>query len=351
MLKYYSTRNLLFLFSILAASSCSEKVVSINTIRPAEITFPSYVNTLVLVDRTKFEKQSTNIIEAVLTGELPGEDKAGLQEAMSRFQQQLMASPRFQLKSCNEILVGNSITNAMPNPLPWSKIESICQAYQAEAVVAIEVFDTDFFVTNGKRKIKRQIEENGVKKEIEVDEFYAEGLGSASIGFRVYDPKAKQIVDQQLYKKTNSWQATGVNAQDAVLHLLNKQDATRHVSGIAGPNYAAKITPLPITISRAFYGKAKNNQMMGEGIRLAEVNKWSDAVSTWERAIGGSSVEDAGKICYNIAIGYEVLGDLSQSKYWASRSYVKYGNKKARDYSASLDYRMNQQKIVEQQMR
>jgi len=342
-----------FIIAIIILSGCrTKRMVTMSAMRPAEITFPSYVNTILLLDRTKFESSTKNILEGILTGELPEEDKAGLQEAMSSLQNTLRTSPRFNVKMANETLPGNSITSAFPAAIPWDKIESLCTQYQTEAIIAIEVFDTDFIVTNGRKKVKKKVkEENGVEKEIEVDEYYAEGIGNVKVGFRLYDPKAKSIVDQQLFTRTNTWHAKGNSIQDAVIHLIAKKDAARHVSALAANSYAYKIAPMPIYISRVFYAKSKKSPGLVLGARQADVNDWKSAISTWEEALPNALPKEAGKLCYNIAIGYEVLGDLENAKKWAGTAYVQFNNKEAREYSTLLDYRKREQEIVQQQMK
>lgn len=344
--------TLLILLGFIILSACSgTRIVTMNAMRPAEITFPSYANTIVIVDRSKFEKKAVNIVEGILTGEMPGEDKAGVQATITAFQNQLMASPRFQTKVAGEQLVGNSLTSAFPTPLPWPKVEQMTSKYGAEIMVAIEMFDTDFVVTNGKRKVKKQIEQDGVKKEVEVDEYYAEGVGNLTIGFRVYDPKEKTIVDQQLLSKSNTWQAAGKSAKDALAGLIAKSEATRYVSEMAGSDYAWKIAPMPVRISREFYSKSKKVPEIAAGSRLADVNNWQGAAQKWESGLNRAATKEAGYLCYNIAISYEVLGDLTTAKSWADRAYVDYGNKKAREYSATLSRRMYQEQRVQEQMK
>ncbi|UII31171.1 DUF6340 family protein [Fulvivirga ulvae] len=353
-MKNLMTRYLSF-FAILSAiifGSCSgTRIVTMNAMRPAEITFPSYANTIVIVNRSKFDKNAVNIVEGILTGEMPGEDKAGVQATMTAFQNQLMASPRFQTKVASEQLTGNSLTSAFPDPLSWPKVEQMVARYGAEIMVAIEIFDTDFVVTNGKRKVKKQIEQDGVKKEIEVDEYYAEGVGNLTIGFRVYDPKEKTIVDQQLFSKSNTWQAAGKSAKDALAGLIAKSEATRYVSEMAGSDYAYKIAPMPIRISREFYSKSKKIPEIAAGSRMADVNDWQGAAKKWESGLSRAATKEAGYLCYNIAISHEVLGDLNTAKSWADRAYVDYGNKKAREYSTTLSRRMYQEKRVQEQMK
>lgn len=334
----------------LTVSSCS-KAVYINTMRPAEITFPAHVNTILLVNRSEFDKKGWEIAEGVLTGELPGEDKAGIQEVMGAFQQQLMASPRFKVKRASEALPGNSLTGAFPEPLSWSQVERLCRNYQADAVVAIEIYDTDFIVTNGKRDVTKEVvEKDGSKRQVKTTEFYAEGVANVKVGFRLYDPKERTIADQQLFNPNNSWTATGTSAKDALSHLIQKTEAARYVSRVAGANYATKIAPMPIQLSRFFYAKAKHTPALAQGARYAEVGQWDLAVQTWRKSLTNpTNRKDAGKLAYNLAVGYEVLGDFEKARDWASRAYVNYDNKKGRSYTSLLDQRMRDNELLREQ--
>jgi hypothetical protein len=338
--------------TVLLFSQCrSTSHVGINSMRPADITFPTYVNTLLLVDRTQFNNKMLNIAEGVLTGEMPGADKAAAQEAITALQQTLAASPRFKVIRASEILQGNSITQAFPDALAWTEVERLCSKYKTEAVVALEIFDSNFIVTNGQRRKKKTIEENGVKKEIEVPEYYAQGVANTKIGIRLYDPKPKSIIDQQLLTKARTWEATGNNVTDAFAKLIRKTDATFAVSRMAGQDYAYKIAPMPVQLSREYYSKGKKVKAVAIGARKAQVNDWQGALNTWKNSLSTAPTKDASRLCYNMAVAYEVLGDMENAKKYAAKAYVDYGNKKARTYSSLLGHRQHDELITEQQMK
>jgi hypothetical protein len=338
--------------TIILFSHCSSmRNVGINSMRPAEITFPSYVNTLLLVDRTRFESGAMNVIEGILTGEMPGADKAAAQEALGALQQTLMQSPRFKVVRASETLKGNSVTQAFPDAIPWSMIESLCTQYKTEAIIALEIFDSNFIVTKGERMKKKQIEENGVKKEINVPEYYAEGVANIKIGIRLYDPKPKSIVDQQMFTKTKRWEAVGSSVLDAVGKLIQKTEATKQVSYMAGSDYAYKIAPMPVRLARQFYGKGKKSAFVAAGARRAEVNDWQGALTMWESGMAGANAKDKARLTYNIAVAHEILGHTEDAKKWASRSYVDYGNKKAKGYLWAIESRLRDEELSDKQMK
>lgn len=345
-LSYYLASFIL----IIGFSSCRTRQVSFNVMRPADINLPANVRTLVLVDRTQFDRQGWNIVEGIFTGELPGEDRAAAQYTLSRFGQILSNSPRFETKVASSVLSGNSLTSAFPPPLPWKVAEDVCGAYGADALAAIELFDSDFILTNGSRMVKRTVTENGVKKEIQVPEFWAEGMANLKIGFKIYDVRNRAIIDQQLFNRTNTWRTTGNNLAQAMAKMIAKAEATRYLAGLAGEAYAYKIAPLPIRVSRSFYSRARHTAAVAAGARQASVNDWEGALSTWQSALPTRERKDGGKLCQNMAVGYEVLGNLEAAKEWAQKGFVEYGNRRSRDYVQTIENRLWDQQRLKDQM-
>lgn len=343
-------KQLLFLPLLISIACSSTRTVTMNSMRPAEITFPSDINTLLILDRSMFEKKGINIIEGILTGELPGEDKAGAQALMSSFQNQLTYSPRFNTKVAEKRMAGNSLTSAFPDQIPWAKVNSLCSYYQTEALVSLEIFDSDFVITKGVRKVKKKVKDGDTQKEIEVDEYYAEGVGTLVIGIRLYDPKEQSIVDQQLLKESNTWSAVGTSATDAAANLIDKSEATRYLGRQAGIDYAYKIAPMPVRITRSFYGKSKKAAAVEQGTRFADVAEWQKAADIWRAAIPTAGDKEAGMLAYNAAIAFEVLGDMEEAKKWAQTAYVKYGNKDGRTYLNTLSRRLAQEEQAKLQL-
>jgi len=326
------------------------RTVTFHAIRPAEITMPSDIKTILLVDRTKVKDKTMNIIEGILTGELPGDDKAAAQEAMMSMKNKLDESPRFDVRLFPGRLEGNSFTNSFPEALEWEKVQKLCDLNAAQVVVCLEIFDSDFIITNGTRIKKRYTGEGANRKEVEYTEYFAEGAGRVKIGYRLYDPKDKRIIDQQVLTENNRWEGSGVTKMDAVAALINKSNANKYLASQSGIAYAYKISPLPITITRPFYGKSKKVPEMQEGSRYADVNDWTGAIDAWKKGLAKASPKDAGKLAYDIAIAYEVKGEYGTAKNWAQDAYTKYGNKEGRDYVYQLDQRIREETLLGKQM-
>ncbi len=331
--------------------SCSgSRTVTLNALRPAEITFDPSVNTILIVDRTKFDKKAVNIIEGILTGELPQEDLAGIQSFISAFQLQLNQSPRLNAKIATEKLTGNSVTSAFPTQLSWSRVNQLCRKYNAQVLLALEIYDSDMLITDGKRVVERTIKSDSTERVVKVDEYYAEGVANITIGLKLYDPENETIVDRQLFKRSNSWEAAADSKREALAKLINKGDANRYLSEAVGSSYAYRVAPMTIQITRSFRGKHKKAPELERGSRHADVGNWDMARRVWESGIRNAPKKQQGYFAYNIALAYEVMGDLQSAREWAQKAYTQYGNKDARNYSYTLSNRMADETKLQQQM-
>jgi hypothetical protein len=58
----------------------------------------------------------------------------------------------------------------------------------------------------------------------------------------------------------------------------------------------------------------------------------------------------AGRAAYNIAVGWEVLGEIEKAKEWASMAYTEYNEKMAKEYYDQLVYRQREEAIMRRQM-
>ncbi len=343
--------SILFTLLLVIAGCSGQRTVTMNSSLPAAITFPSSVEGILVVDRTKFDKKAVNIIEGVMTGELPQEDKAGVQMLISSFQNKMRETSRFYVKVASERLKGNSLTSAFPDQLSWSVVDQLCKKYDTDVLLAVEIFDTDFVVTNGKRKVTKKVKDGDSTKEIEVEEFYASGVGNTTIGIRLYDPIEKSTIDQQLYRKTNTWENAAANKAEALAKLITKSDATKELSRNVAIDYVFRIAPRTVRITRSFRGKSKKVPALEQGTRYADVADWKQAAQIWESGLPHAPTKEAGYLAYNIAIAKEVLGDFDAAIDWAQRSYVQYGNKDGRSYVSLLKRRIRNENMVEEQLK
>ncbi|SDC90447.1 hypothetical protein SAMN04488104_10094 [Algoriphagus faecimaris] len=340
----------LFLFGILSLTVACSKNVTMTRLMPAAVTVPSEIQKIVILDRTKPQNEMVSVIEGLITGELPFEVRNAIEATLSSLQQTLNTSPRYEVVRANQRLTGGMFGQIFPSPLDWYTVERICQEYQADAVLVLENFNSDFVTTDRVQMIKKTVGEGKEARTVEVKGVYMEGLADVSAGFRLYDPIGKNIIDQQRFQKTNTWSAEAETKTQALALLIAKADATRIVGELAGAGYAAKIAPMYVNIDRGFFPKSKTHPAVAEGARYAEVDQWEQAIETWESAIPEADQKTGGMLLYNIAVGYELLGSLDLAKDWAGKAYTQYGLKKAKNYVRTLDQEIQNANLLNHQM-
>ena len=201
-----------------------------------------------------------------------------------------------------------------------------------------------------KQLVKKEIKKDDKTIEREVSEYHAEGILSLKMGIRLYDNLNERIVDEEFYSKTRSWKENADSKARAFAKLIRKADASRAMASRLCRKYAYRIAPQPIRISRVFFFKNNKCPAIEKGTRYADVNNWEKAIEIWEDGMASAQQKEAGLLAYNIAVGYEVLGDFETALRWAQDAYTEYGNMRAQSYAATLQKRISSEQRVDEQM-
>ena len=339
---------LMLVFALLLINCGATRQVAIDSTRPADINIDPSIQKLLIVNRADGSKNFLNTVEGILTGELLNEDKAAVQAFIVGLDNQLQFSPRFQTQVATEVLAGNSLTRSFPEPISWWMIEAICEEYNSDAVLAIEILDTDFIITQTKKMI---VVENKEGQKVKVAEYHADGVANMTLGVRMYNPRTKAIIDQDLFRQTNSWESVSRSEAEALAKLISKADASSYLANQVGRDYAYRIAPMPVQLNRSFVGKAKKAPAVEQGARFADVGQWNQAIEVWENGLNTAPEKESGILAYNIAIAYEILGNMDASIQWAQRSYTQYGNNKGKHYYHQLLRRIDNESLAEEQMK
>ena len=103
--------------------------------------------------------------------------------------------------------------------------------------------------------------------------------------------------------------------------------------------YGRRIAPTAITVTRKIYKHPKNKSVpFDRAVCKAEVGDWCGAIDDFKEATKGMH-KVKGKAAYNLAVCYEVIGELENAKTCAQDAYIKFGFKEARNYQRILEQR------------
>ncbi|MBL7780242.1 MAG: hypothetical protein JNM22_03425 [Saprospiraceae bacterium] len=330
-------------------SSCM-KSASLTVLQPAQMTLPEHISTVAVVDRSKPSNGWLNVLEGLVTGEAIGQDRRSREEAVRGLTDALTRTPRFTVKNTGIEMEGSKAGNNLPAPLAWKEVERICSEYGAHAVVTIESFDSDN--SNSARRVETKRKDKSGKQYIDVS-YEARQRTGVRIGWRLYDPRTKIIIDEYTTDDYLEKNATGTTERAAIGNLPSQVSVTRTVAFNVGHEYGARIAPLYVQVSRQYYGKAKGyKDDFKQAARYLKGREYERATTIWKKieATAKDNRKAAGRAAYNMAVASELNGNLDLALDWAQKAWNDYGNKKARNYISVIEMRQNDVRKVESQM-
>lgn len=339
----------LFIFATVFLSSC-KSTTYIQVLQPALLTMPDNVQKIAIINRTFPKKgdgtQFLNVLEGILSGEGIMTDRFASEECVNGMTSVMLKSPRFQVVRPPQAKFYGTGTGRFPAPLSWPEVEKICTENGADALIALEAFDSNSGVnyTNGTRTVKNK---EGV--ESQVPTVTANSRMNVTQGYRVYDLKNKQLFDEFRSDEYMSFTGQGDNPNMALANLPPKMDMLNKTAFHAGNVYGTRITPLWITVSRQFY--KKGNYPLELAGRKAKVNDWNAAAQIWAKEVYNKDKKIAARATFNMAVANEVNGKLDAALEWSNKAYTTYNLKAARNYSLTLQNRIQQQEKADIQMR
>jgi hypothetical protein len=308
-------------FMLVFASNAAD--IRFQVRRPSVIDVPSKIQSVAIIDRSLQTKESRNKVEESLTGEFLGNDKIASQYALDGLIEMLQNSGRYTVVRTGKQILKNGKANEFPEPLSWDEVNTLCEEFKVDALICLEQFDTDYIIPTS--------------------------VAFVSVGFRIYDPTEELIIDQNQFRHEIVWGSQVTSVAGAVNRVMEKNKAIRQVSYDAGYMYGNRIAPTWYTIVRQYYRKGKHNQDLKAGARMMEVNDWEAAIELMNSAVEGGKRKAKGRAAHNLAVIYEIKGELPEAKKWAQAAWGKYNNKDSRNYAFLIGERMDEVALVKQQ--
>ena len=335
----------LFTFGI---TSCKTKSLSVRVLKPADIYVPGKIKTLAVVNRSLPAKgdgsRIVNILEGLVTGEGIFMDRNASERCVSGLADGLLNSPRFTVTVPTGLDIRGTGTAQFPEPLQWAQVEKICNDYSADGLILLETFDSNISRKFGSKQ--------KTKKEDGKDINYTEHIASVDIainaGWRIYFPTERKIVDQNVFVDRQGWDGKGLTKGEAERNLPKIERAVEDAGYFAGKQYAYRISPMWIRVSRKYY--VKGNDDFKDARYKVQSKKWEDAALIWKRYVNDPDTKIAGYACYNMALASEVLGEFEIALDWAQKAYSDYYLKPAREYINILENRIRDAEALDKQM-
>jgi Family of unknown function (DUF6340) len=320
--------------------------LSLQVLRPADISMPKDVLTLALVNRYKPEKSSQflNVLEGILSGEGIRNDRKGAEASLNGLSYSLSGSPRFQTVMPPLELKGSGL-GSFPAPLTPTEVRGICDMYKANALVTIEAFDSDSKIEYG--TYEKTVKKNNV--DVKVPMHTAKANVHVTVGWRIYNSFDGTLLDEYMMDQWVSFNGEGISQQLALSNLPQREEIVRRIGEVVGDAYAYRISPQYIWVNRQWFSKAKGNPAMKSGKAYMHADSWDKAREQYLEASQDPNPKVQGRALYNLALLSEVDGDLERAMDYCDEAIGK-GNKDARDYKRVLQNRVYEQQRADEQM-
>ena len=333
----------ILLFIAIFSASCKTQQLYLSVIEPAPVTIPSYIKVVGVINRSMptDETKVIDVLDKALSLEGTKLDKDCASESIKGLSSELLVNNRFtNVISLNDIDFRTPKTGLFPTPLSWEIVDQICKESGTDALFSLELFDTDTRINYSTHKVDIKT----FLGTIPALEHQADMETIIKTGWRIYDPASKIILDEYVHNESVQSSGRGINPAVALAALTGRKDAVNSISNKAGRGYAFRLLPIKIRVMRDYYVKGTNNFKVAR--RKAQVGKWDEAGSLWEKETNNPSTKIAGRACYNFAIINEINGDLDAALKWAQKSYGDYNDKLALRYVRILENRKYKTEVL-----
>lgn len=323
--------------------------VAVDVLQPALVTVPADIRTLAVVDRSapgSAGEHVLGVLEGAVTGEALLGDREGAHAALAQLHGTLSGSPRFAivLPHAN----GEQVeTDIFDETISWAAARRLCEQSGAEALVALEAFDSDSSVSVTVED-REETTDDGKTRHVKVH--IAERDTSVLTAWRVYYPAEKRILDDTRDRRfADSWTAEGESEEAAIAALPSQVDSIVALGRDAGDDYARRIAPTYVQVSRAYYGRG--DERFTDARRHVRARQWEAAGRIWRGvAEQESDAKLRGRAAFNLALWFETRGDLDGALAWAEKAHGDLGNARARQYIATLHGRIADRERLAVQM-
>jgi hypothetical protein len=328
--------NVTILLFVLILVSCKTNELYLNVVEPAPVQIPSDVKNVGIINRylPTDETKAIDAIDKTLSLEGKNLDRDGSAESVRGLVDELSGNSRFEsVVVIDDIKFKTSSLKSFPAPLNWEIVDLICSEKSTDALFALERYDTDTHInySSQKAEVKTPLGNiPGIEHRVEMQTV-------VQTGWRIYYPSGKSILDEYAYDESIMFTGKGINPLLAAAGLIGRKDAVNQVSNKAGHEYAMRILPYQIRVTREYYVKGTGNFKIAK--RRAQLGKWDEAGELWEKETNNSKGKIAGRACYNMAIINEINGDFNTAIGWAQKAYEDYNNKLALNYVRILENR------------
>lgn len=334
---------LIMLIAVGLYSCSTTNHVYISVQQPSPVTLPPGIKEVGIINRSLVSEKNKalDIVDKVMSLEGDSLDAHAAYATLVGLADELIKNKRFtNVTAYNNLNLRGTVPGQFQTQLGWDVVDQICKEKHVDALFSLELFDTDSKLnyTTVPVTIKTPL------GNVPAIEHHANMLTNVKTGWRIYDPVQRLILDEFPMNRNITLSGKGINPVAAAGAIINRKEAVKDVSRKIGQDYAYRLVPYWIRVTRDYYIKGNDNFSIAK--RKAQSGNWDGAAELWKKETTSSSATVAGRACYNMAIICEINGQLDKAIEWAQKSYEDYNNKLALRYVNILRQRKESSNLL-----
>ncbi len=218
--------------------------------------------------------------------------------------------------------------------MPWDEVKLLCETYNTDAIMSLDYMKMRVSTNYDKNSTF----ESGSNSFVSFAE--AQMQISYEAIFRVYDPRVEKVIQRQLLRDTLYWDDADYTL-NALFDRFTPVKTALTETGIAiALDLSNEISTKWRPERRSYFIKGDANMKQAEP--LVNTNQWVTAITLWkETSENAKSKSLKSKAEFNIALGYEMLGDIDSAIEWALKSYNTMYRTNTYNYLETLKRRKN----------
>jgi len=325
-MKQYFTKNInygiLALLITISVSCVSTKTLIIEIPQQSKNELPHSIQSLTLVNRTvdsKFTDLDTDSLQKLFyiqnfNYDTIINDIQASDTTIKALGELLFESGRYDFVIPENRFLEFKKNSFLNEEMPWDEVKHLCEIYDTDAILSL-----DHFITR-------------VSTNYEKESFYdsgRDGFAWASFAemkisyealFRVYDPLLEKVIIREFIRDTVIWEDVASSTNELFERFTPVKTALSEVGIAIALDFSDKISTTWHQEQRKLFVSGDTN--LKQAAPFAENNEWDTAMALWKETLKTTNSKSTkSRAEFNIAVAYELQGELEEAISWALKSY------------------------------
>ncbi|HKJ78995.1 MAG TPA: DUF6340 family protein [Prolixibacteraceae bacterium] len=339
--RYFSV----LLTAVVAFSCTSTRTMLVELPEPSKKELPANVQSLTIVTQTVnnkytdleadslqnlFYKQNFDLDTVIY-------DKQVVDTTIRALGELLFESGRYDFVIPQNRFINSNRISSPTRKLDWQMVKELTETYETDAVLSLDYLSTRVITDFDRESFFNPADNN----------FYAGAQAEMRISynavFRVYYPENESILVEEVMQDTLLWEDASLSVRELFQDFTPIKEALVETGILIALDLSDKISVIWDTDRRTFYHSG--NDKFEQAVALVNSGDWLSAVELWKEVAEESKSKSlTSKAQYNVALGYEMIGDLNQAISWAVKSYKTMYRTLTYDYLEKLKERKTELK-------